>query len=288
MAVAVLERLAIDDRHPARAGKPDDAALLQDGEAAAYRLDREAEIVGDLVARQGQADRAAGAVGEARRHPREERADLLQRGGPAKDEDLLLQPADRLEAQVAEGPRQSGVGVGEHLDTLSRIAGDGGALDDSLDGECVLVPDGDAEKVAGEQEPDDLATSARPHGVATRHPGEQPVPALGRAFVVANFLPTMVSHGRCERRQSVPAVPPAIASKFGFPDSQPVTHLSTPHCGFFWSIAPPASPPPPPPSARYGHHDGARISPSGRARWDGVYAARSLLSTDVWMPTPRA
>src|SRR5580700_6125566 len=102
VALPFLEDVAIHDADRSRALELDRTAVLEVRERPAYGLDRYAEIVGDVVPRDRQGDMVGIAVGQTRCHFEDERADLLERGDAAEDQELTLQSRQRRECDLAD------------------------------------------------------------------------------------------------------------------------------------------------------------------------------------------
>ena len=81
-----------------------------------------AEIVGDVVPRDRQGDMVGIAVGQTRCHFEDERADLLERGDAAEDQELTLQSRQRRECDLADLARDlPGFRSASRLDAPPRI-----------------------------------------------------------------------------------------------------------------------------------------------------------------------
>ena len=119
-----------------------------------------------------------------------------------QDDDARLQAGNSLKRRVADQPLELGIAVGEHLKLPARIAGYGGAFDDRLDGEGVLVPSGEAEEVARQQEIYDSSPAFRRQRAFPRQAGGDAIPIFGPISLIVDSFPAVAPHDRGERFHS--------------------------------------------------------------------------------------
>src|ERR1700733_1298706 len=89
-AYFALQRGALQDPHRTGPDKLDCPSLLQMRQRTAHGLDREPEIIGDVVARHGEDEALAGPARHAGRHFEQIAADLLERRDAAHYGELRL------------------------------------------------------------------------------------------------------------------------------------------------------------------------------------------------------
>jgi len=164
--VPLLQGLPINDPNTPRARERDHFALLELRQRAAHRFDGQRQTIGDVVARDRQHDGVRRTAGEAFNQFEQEGANLLPRRDAAEDQEMSARSRERLVRDLTEFARQLRVCVRHHLGALARVTRAYRALDDRLDGGIVFVALRETEKIAREQQIDDLAPAVGPYDAA--------------------------------------------------------------------------------------------------------------------------
>src|SRR4029077_7621511 len=94
--------ILIDDFHAACTTKLDHPTMLEVRQRTADCLDRQREVIGNVVARDWEDHQFGRAVGHSLCHFKKERADLFECSDPPHDDKLGLQSRDGLERRLAE------------------------------------------------------------------------------------------------------------------------------------------------------------------------------------------
>jgi two-component system response regulator FixJ len=160
------------DRSLARQGN--DAPVLQIGDGTTHGLDRNREIFGDVIARHRQFDLPP-SLRSASVKRKQERADLLQRGDAAKDQELVLGPIERLKCDLAEFAGELRVTLREKFDPSAGIACKHRLFGDRFD-HLLSLGVGDKEEIPRQHQIDDLPPPVRADRAAPDRADDNVVP----------------------------------------------------------------------------------------------------------------
>jgi len=163
--------ILIDDFHAACTTKLDHTTMLEVRQRTADCLDRQREVIGNVVARDWEDHQFGRAVGHSLCHFKKERADLFECSDPPHDDKLGLQSRDGLERRLAKFSCEPRVCVRQEFHALARVASHNRAFNDYIDRIVVFPSGSEPEEVTREQEIYDLTVAVGARHVSYRRAG---------------------------------------------------------------------------------------------------------------------
>ncbi|HEY1259231.1 MAG TPA: hypothetical protein VGF34_08270 [Stellaceae bacterium] len=180
-----LERIAVEERNLMRIGEGDQTAALQVRQDAAYGLDRQTEVIGNIAPRHRQPNLSAGilAIGhfdQERRHP-------LAGRHAAEAEQMVVRCQQIPQHDFAQMPRDFRIVPDQPFGRSAREAQDRDVVD-RFGREAALPEILEAERIAGEAELGDVPPSIGQEFADADGTANYPVPTPGRLAFAINLL----------------------------------------------------------------------------------------------------